>query len=189
MRPALPLLAAALASCSFVQNPSLGPEAEAWAAARQRFTRSARFYDRLESHSTGSATWQAPEVRRSRAEQVAAWRAMTSEERQALVAAEEAEAARWDEFLLALYTTDAKANDLDAPRSSWRVALVRPEGEKLPAEVRSLPATPELRALYPAIRDHDLVYRIRFARSSSAGEGPFTLRIAGSEGRLDFAFP
>ncbi len=188
MKPVLPLLLLALASCGALRVARAGPEAEAWAAARQRHTRSAQLYDRLETHAIATAVWQAPEVRARRAEQVATWRVMTADERRALLAAEEADQARWDEAWVFLFTTDAKANDLDARRSVWRVALVGPKGERLPAEVRAVPVDGELRALYPAIHEYDVVYRLRFARGQGEGSGPFTLRIAGSSGRMDFAF-
>jgi len=188
MKPALPLLLLALTSCGVLRLARAGPEAEAWEAARQRFTRTAQLYDRLETHAIATAVWQAPEVRARRAEQVATWRVMTAEERRALLATEEAEQARWEEALVFLFTTDPRANDLDARRSVWRVALVGSKGERLPAEVRSLPVDSELKALYPGIHDYDVVYRIRFGRGQGEGAGPFTLRIAGAAGRMDFAF-
>jgi len=188
MKPALPLLLLALAACSALRIARTGPEAEAWEAARQRFTRTAQLYDRLETHAIATAVWQAPEVRLRRAEQVATWRVMTAEERKALLAAEEAERARWDEAMVFLFTTDPKSNDLDARKSVWRVALVGPKGERLPAEARIVTVDGELRALYPAIHEYDVVYRIRFARGQGEGPGPFTLRIAGAPGKMDFAF-
>jgi len=181
-------LALALGGCGVFRVARTGPEAEAWAAARQRHTRGAALYDRLETHAIATAVWQAPEVRARRVAQVATWRVMTAEERRALEAAEAADQARWEEALVFLFTTDPKANDLDAKKSIWRVALVGQVGERLPAEVRAVPPDAELRALYPAIHEYDVVYRVRFARGQDQGPGPFTLRIAGAAGRMDFAF-
>ncbi len=190
MRRALPLLGLvlALAGCGVLRAARAGPETEAWEAARQRFTRKAQLYDRLETYAIATAVWQAPEVRARRAAQVATWRVMTAEERKALEAAEAADQARWDEAMVFLFTTDPRGNDLDARKSIWRVALVGPAGERLPAEVRTVPVDAELRALYPAIHEYDVVYRMRFARGQGEGPGPFTLRIAGAQGRMDFAF-
>jgi len=188
MRRALPLLLAALAACSVLRNPYAGPAADAWGAARKASTRTAKVYDRFETHAIATAIWQSAEVRARRVAQIATWRAMTAEERQALSAAEAADEARWDEFLVLLFTTDVRTNDLDAKKSIWRVALVRPDGEQLPAEVRAVPVDGELRALYPDIHEYDLVYRVRFPRRPGLGDAPFTLRIAGAEGQMDFPF-
>jgi hypothetical protein len=183
---------AALASCSVLHNPRAGPEADAWTAARARWTRVAKLYDRFETHAISTATYQAPEVRTRRAEQVAAWKAMTAAERADLLAAERAEGERWEEFLVALFTPDPRDNDLDVRQSIWRVALaVDGEPDLLPSEVRIIRPDGTLRDLYPHLHEYDVVYRIRFGRRP----GPalpgraFTLRIAGSEGRMEFAFP
>ena len=78
MRRGLLALALALGGCSVLQNPHAGPEADAWAAIRGRYTRTAKLYDRFETHAFGTATWQVAEVRARRVDQVAAWKAMTA---------------------------------------------------------------------------------------------------------------
>lgn len=190
MRRALALGALALAACSVLHQPRLGPEADAWAAARDRYTQVAKLYDRFETHAIATATRQVPEVRARRVDQVAAWKAMTATEREAMAAREREEGARWQEFLLVLFTTDARDNDLDAKNTVWRVALLR-EGQpqRLPAEVKVVRVDSLLRDLYPTIHEYDTVYRIRFARDGGDPDGAATLRIAGSEGKMDFVFP
>ncbi len=190
MRRAALLALAVLSGCSILQNPRLGPEADAWGAVRARWTRSADLHDRLQTHALASALYLAPEVRRRRVEQVAAWKAMTGEERSRAMAAEEAEAAKGEEFLVSLFTAEARDNDLVDRRSVWRVALVLDEGELLPTEVRTERIDTLLRDLYPFVGDYDTVYRIRLPRVPGeplAGRR-FVLRIAGSEGRMDFVF-
>jgi hypothetical protein len=89
---------------------------------------------------------------------------------------------------VAFFTTESRDNDLDAPRSIWRVALLS-EGqpEQLPVEVRTVRSDGLLRDLYPYIHEYDVLYRVRFPRAGPAGRPP-TLRIAGSEGQMDFRF-
>lgn len=190
MRRAALLALAAAAGCSVLHNPQAGPVADAWAAARDRWTREARLYDRFETHALATATYHSSEVRRLRVEQVAAWQAMTAEEQARAQAAERAEAAQGEDFLVSLFTTDARDNDLDDRRSVWRVALVLDEGEALPSEIRTVRVDTLLRALFPFIHEYDTVYRVRFP--PVAGEPlekrHFILRIAGSEGKMDFEF-
>jgi hypothetical protein len=179
-----------LAGCSVLHNPHGSPEADAWKAARERWTRTARLYSRFETHAIATATYQAPEVRRHRVQQVAAWKAMTAEEKGRAQAAEDAEAARGEEFLVSLFTTDPRDNDLDDSRTVWRVALVLPEGDLLPAEIRAVRVDTLLRDLSPFIREFDTVYRVRFpkVKGDPLERRSFTLRIAGSEGTMDFAY-
>jgi hypothetical protein len=188
---ALALALAGAGGCSVLRDARSGPTAEAWERARAQATREARSYDRFETHAIASATWLSPEVRARRADQVADWRAMTDGERAALKAAEAAEAARVDEFVVSLFTSDLRDNDLDAPQSIWRVALLA-EGqpERDAPKIQLLSADAQLRNLYPFIHTYDTVYRVTFRRVEGGpplGEG-FTLRIAGSRGRLDFRY-
>ncbi len=191
-RPRILVAAAALAlaGCSVLHNPHAGPVADAWVAARDRYTRTQKLYDRFETHAYGSAIWETAEVRARRVDQEASGKAMTAGERERLAAAQAAEAARYDDFLVAFFTTESRDNDLDSPRSIWRVARVA-EGrpDELPAEIRIVRVDGLLKDLYPFIHDYDTVYRVRFARPAASAETPVTLRIAGSEGQMDFTFP
>lgn len=190
MRRAL-LLAALLSGCAFMHPPPEPPETRAWEAARTRWSRRAWLYDRFETHAFAAAAYQAPDLRVRRAEQVAAWRAMTAPERQKLLDAEADEAARFEEFLVAFYADDSRDDDLGTRNSVWRVALVvEGEGEELPVEIRLERADAQMRELYPFVGEFDSVYRIRFPRWKGAPlpERPFLLRIAGPEGRLEFRF-
>jgi hypothetical protein len=189
-RPA-PALALLLATGCLHASPQPEPEPEEirWVAARAGHTGTVKLYDGLALVAFADATWESPEVRAARVERVASWRAATEPERAALRAEEEALAARYDELTLSFFTPDTAENDLDASTTAWRIALVPQAGpERLPVEVRVLRADALLRALYPTIGDFDVVYRIRFARAAEPLAPPFTLRIAGPRGRIDFRF-
>jgi len=197
MRRALGLVAAmaVLSGCSVVQyfEPEPRPTAQegAWNEARQRATRSGKIYDALGTNAFVGAVYQAPDIREARVERLATWAAMTAEERERLLAAEREEAARYDTFLVSLFTPDRGDNDLDSRSSIWRVALVVPgEGEALPESVSIVRVDSTLKALYPNVdRNFAIVYRVRFARWTPPIAGrAFILRLAGAKGRLDLDF-
>lgn len=171
--------------------PEPTPEEGAWAQQRERWTRKASIYDGFAMRALATGTYQAPEVRRARAERLAAWKGMAAPEREALLAQEEAELASFDDFVLAITTADAADNDLDARSTAWRVALVFPGApDVLATDIVELRPDAQLRTLYPHISDFDLVYRIRFPRTagSETWKKTFTMRIAGPRGRLEFPF-
>ena len=174
------------------RSPSPHPQAGAWAQRRDLWTTKASIYDGLSMRVLATATYQAPELRRERAERTAEWKAMTPAERESLVAAEEAELSSFDDFVVSMTTSDSNDNDLDSPRTDWRVALVPDNGatERLASSISEIRPDALLRTLYPAIGDFDVVYRVRFERpdDEQTWARPFTLRIAGPRGRLDFPF-
>jgi hypothetical protein len=182
--PALLIVAACLA-----RQPLPPPEEGDWAVARDRATRSAKLYDGLATDAFASTVYLSPTVRETRARRLAVWTAMTVEERDRLLAAEREEAEKFDDFVVALFTPNRSDNDLDAPKSVWRVALVAAEGEELPVKIEQLKLNATLRALYPFVGDFDVVYRVRFSRfPAPLALRPFTLRLAGAKGRIDLAY-
>jgi hypothetical protein len=187
---ALPLL---LAACAiFARQPIPSPQEGAWAKARDHFLATAKLYDGLSTLAFLSAVYQAPEVREARVTRLAEWLALTVDERDKLLAAERDELERYDDFVVSLFTVERPENDLDAPRSVWRVALVLPgEGELLPEKIEAVRPDATLRTLYPMIGDFDVAYRVRFARRAGArlADRIFTLRVAGARGRLELPFP
>jgi hypothetical protein len=187
------LLAAALgcADIPFIEpQPTPPADQGEWAALRERATRSGKLYDGLGTNAFLRAVYQASDVRQARVSRLATWSAMPAVERDRLLAAERDEAARYDDFLVSLFTPNRADNDLDATRSIWRVALVVPgEGERLPVGISQVKADSTLRALYPGIGDFDVVYRVRFARwEPPLAQRRFVLRLAGARGRIDLEF-
>jgi len=187
-------LALCLTGCSlgttFHTQPRPSPEEGEWAAKRDASTRSAKLYDGLGANAFVSAVYLPRDVREAKVRRLAKWKAMTAEERDRLLAAEQEEAAQYEEFLVSLFTPDRPDNDLDAPRSIWRVALVVSQaGEALPQRVEQQRADATLRTLFPLVGDYDVVYRVRFARSTLSLDGrPFTFRMAGARGRVDLEY-
>ncbi|HET8725626.1 MAG TPA: hypothetical protein VFM53_15620 [Anaeromyxobacteraceae bacterium] len=195
---ARPLLAAlglalALPSCVYVKDaPVPGASEGAWAEARDRATRTAKLYDVLDDVAFATATYQSPTVRAARVDRMAEWKGSLPAERQAALDREKAEAADGEEFLLAFFTDDRRANDLVSDKSTWRVALVVNGAEQaLPVKISLVRRDPTLQKLYPFVTDFDTVYKVRFPRfpgEKPLAALPFTLRISGALGRLDLDF-
>jgi len=195
VRRALLALLLAAAGCKaelLPGQPVPRPTEGAWAEERERFTRQKKLYDGLDDVAFATATYLAPSVREARAARLAEWEGVSPAERDARVAAAAGDGADAEEFLLAFFTADRRANDLATKRGTWRIALVIPEGggqyEATPTKVELLRVDPSLPVLYPYLTDFDQVYRLRFPRAPGAAPlagRPFTLRIAGALGRID----
>ncbi len=194
MRHAL-LLAVALLSgaCTYFGQQKPGAAADdAWVVARDRATRTEKLYSQLNDIAFATAVYQSPAVRAARVERIAAWKGSLPAEKQAALDREKAEAAEGEEFLLAFFTDDRRANDLASDKSTWRVGLVVNGKEQATAtKVTFVRPDPTLQVLYPWITDFDTLYRVRFPRfpgPTPLAELPFQLRIAGALGALDLDF-
>jgi hypothetical protein len=186
-------LALALPACTYVTSaPDPSTREGAWAEARDRATRTAKLYDVLEDVAFATATYQSPAVRAARVDRIAEWKGSLPPERQAALDKEKAEEAEGEDFLLAFFTDDRRANDLATDRGTWRVALVVNGSEqKLPAKISFVKRDPTIQKLYPYVSEFETLYRVRVPRFPGPrplAELPFALRIAGPLGRLDLDF-
>lgn len=190
MRRAAAVLALLAAGC-LPRAPSPTTTEGRWAEERDRWTRSKKLYDRLDDIAFATATYQSLPVRLARVDRLAVWKGMTAEERAALEGQERADAAQFEDFFLDFYTFDRRANDLDLPGSTWRVALRVGDGQVLPSAISLVPAEPTVAVLYPYVGNFDTLYRVRFP--AWRGERPlaettFRLEISGALGRIDLDF-
>ena len=177
-----------LAACVHLPNRQPDPTTDEgeWGEARAAATRRATLFDGLDQKASASATWLSPEVREARARRQGAWQAWTPAEVEAAVAREKADADA-DQFLLALYTNDRKASDLEAKGSIWRVEAVW-DGQPVRAakvEVAEVDATQ--RQLFPYIGVFDVVYLIRVPHPAGVAGQP-VLRLSSALGRLELDF-
>jgi hypothetical protein len=190
---ALAVLAAA-AGCArlpFTESqPTPTAEEGVWAEVRQRFTRSGKIYDGLGTNAFASAVYEPLEAREARTDRLAVWKKLTAQEREALLVTERDQASRFDDFLVSLFTPARPDNDLTSKKSIWRVALIVPgEGELLPETIEEVRIDSTVLALYPNVGDFDVLYRVRFKRwKEPLADRSFTLRLAGSRGRLDLDY-
>lgn len=160
-----------------------------WAAVRDAATRRAVLYDGLKHRATATATHLSLPVREARARRLAEWLGWTPQELDDRLAAERVEATAGEEFLLAFYAADSKSNDLDAPRSVWRVALKVGETDLLAQRVTSIDSDATTAGLFPYVGPFDVVYRVFLPRSPEPLEGSsFVLQLTSALGKLDLDY-
>jgi hypothetical protein len=187
------VLALLLPACNYL-GPSTGSATAdgVWAEARDAATRSAKLYKVLDDVAFVTATWQSPALRAARVERLGQWKGLLPAEKEALAAKEKAESAEGEEFLLAFFADDRRANDLATDRGTWRVSLlVNGTEQALAAKVTLVKRDPTLQSLFPYITDFDTVYRVRFPKfpgPTPLSALPFQVRIASTLGTLTMSW-
>jgi hypothetical protein len=198
-RHALALLALALAGCGAVQGfksrlpprePQPGPDDGAYADLRDGATRSAKLYDGFVHRADVTVTWLSAEVREAGTRRLGAWQGWSPAELEAALAAQQAEAAKGEQFLISLYTADRKHNDLADPGSIWRIHV--DDGTTLAAatSVELMPRDANVRQLFPYVGVFDVVYKARVPWTGEPLAGRrFSLKLMSALGPLvlDFA--
>jgi hypothetical protein len=193
-RAAAVLAALALAGCPFHPRAPLPTTTEGdWARERDVATRRAFLYDVLKHRATATATHLSVPVREARARRLAEWFGWTPAELEERLAQERSEAAQGEEFLVSFYAADPKDNDLDAPRSVWRVAARADGADLVATRVTSIDRDATTLGLYPYVGPFDTVYRVFVPQppgGALAGR-PFVLEIASARGKLtiDYGVP
>jgi hypothetical protein len=182
-----------LAGCFLHRSPKPNPREGEWGAVRDAATRRALLYDGLKHRATGTATHLSLEVREARARRLASWFGWTAQELEDQLAQEQVDAATGEEFVLSFYTADGRSNDLDAPRSVWRIAVKADGADMLASRVTSIDRDATIVGLYPYVGPFEVVYRVfvPFAPGGPLAGREFTLEVASALGRLamDFGAP
>lgn len=183
-----------LAGCPIhPRAPLPPPRAGEWAVARDAATRRAVVYDVLDHKATATATHLSLPVREARARRLGEWLGWTPKELEDRLATERAEAAAGEEFVVSFYTADPKWNDLDAPRSVWRVSLRTGDVDLLATRVTSIDSNATTVGLYPYVGPFDVVYRVFLPHPPSGpiDGGAYVLEIASALGKvtLDYGAP
>ena len=199
-------LAAVLPGCAFVP-PQVGARApvlpdaaaeRAYQSALAHATAREEVYAGLDTRLFVAATHQSTAFRAERTRRLAAFEAWSGEALDAALQRERDAAGHGNEFLLGVYVPDRRVQDLDAPNSTWRVALALPGGvELLPASIERLGrGTLRQRALYPYLGDDWVAYRVRFPRQREDGQDAwlegcpgFLLKVASTLGQARLRFP
>lgn len=162
----------------------------AWGAARGDATRRFVLYDGLRHRATATATHLSLSVREARAQRLAKWYGWTPRELEDRLAKERAEAEEGEEFLLCFYAADPRGNDLDAPRSVWRVAVKVGDVDVVARRVTSIDSDATVVGLFPYVGPFDVAYRVLLPRAPGgpiAGK-PFRLELSSAQGTLSLDF-
>jgi hypothetical protein len=183
---AVAVVAALAAGCGMLPHaPVPEVQAGAWPVARDRETRFRDLYDGFEHRANVWAVRLTPVAREERARREAAWLSWTEAELDARLEQERAEATKWDEFVVFLYTADRKWNDLDAPKSIWRIEFDLGGGEVLAARAEAIERNATFDTLFPLGTAFDTAYRVRFPRTADGSEPlPGVLRLASALGEV-----
>ncbi|MGB8932088.1 MAG: hypothetical protein WCC48_12670 [Anaeromyxobacteraceae bacterium] len=183
-------LAAVLAGCGTLSHaPDPEIDSGAWPEARDRSTRFTDLYDGFEHRASIWTVRLTLEVREERTRRLAQWLSWTQAELEAKLAEERAEAGKWDDFVVFLYTADQKWNDLDATSSIWRLEFDVGGGEALAARAESIGRNATFDALFPMGGPFDTAYRLRFPlQSDGATPLPGFLRLASALGEMRLAY-
>jgi hypothetical protein len=172
------------------RTPAPGSNEGEWAEQRDAATRRDQLYDGFDHRATATATHLSVAVREARARRLAAWQGWTADELAQRLAAERAEAAAGEDFLIAFYTPNSRNNDLDASRSIWHLAVKNETFELVSTRATVVNDDEELRALFPWIGAFDVVYRVSFPPPAGAtlADAGFVLEIASALGKLELDY-
>ncbi len=188
--------AAALLACSGTlsgvasPNPVPGVRQGEWAELRDKATRRALLYDRFSHRATVTATYMGVAERQAKVNRLADWMSWTEQEKDQRLKAELDEASKYEDFFVAFFTGDRKANDLDAPSSVWRVAIRLDGADIVTHDATTLDVDANIASLYPYVSPFDTVYRVRFNKVAGAPltGRKFQLELASALGKLDLNF-
>ena len=176
------LLALALAGCA--SSP--------YGQVHDRWTQREDAYSGWQASTLVRATLKSEAFRRAYVAEYARVFALNAEQQATLLDAELEEQAESWVVVVALYTSEAAANDLDPAHGHWSVRLEGPDGRwNLPAAVRELPRkSPTWRHFFPAFEVHFRLHELRFSRRTPEGlplaapGEPLSLVIAGPPAQL-----
>lgn len=195
----LPILAAVGAGalgCSGInalktKAPDPGTTEGDWAVIRNAATRRAIVYDEFQHRATVTVTYLAPAVREARARRLNQWLGWTQQELANRLETEATEGARYDDFLVAFFTSDRHSNDLDSRTSVWRIAVRLENGDEvITHDAQALDANATVSSLFPYVSPFDTVYRVRFSRvpGPPLEQRRFTLELASALGKMELTF-
>ncbi|MCB9522052.1 MAG: hypothetical protein H6702_01560 [Myxococcales bacterium] len=149
------------------------------------WTRHGEAYQDLESRLLVDATLLSPAFAEAYAREEVEVLGLTGTEATDRVRGRVAQADTTQQFLVALVTNDLVWNDLDKPRPTLQVRLVKPDGQVPPLSIRRLDlrALFSLKAYFPHVTPMHTLYWVTFP--PRRGDEPVRLRFAGPPATVD----
>lgn len=169
------VLATSLTACSHAppmpgRFDSTGADvrAEDYPHVYASWTRDNRMYDGLENKVFLAASFLTPElrtaIRTAYPDVVGHGSVVTRDE---LTNAQSAP----NTFFLSVYTADRRWNDLDKPKTMWRLSIMTDNGMVDATEVIHVRMDANLREIFPVIGRYDECYLVRFPQIASSSDG------------------
>lgn len=140
--------------------------------ALNKWTRSKKLYEGLETRLYINATYKSPEFREAYVERYAKSYQLDEDFKKALLERETAQHERYNEFFFTAYTPEDRWNDFANPDSVWRLYLDDGMGGKIrPVSIARVDKSdPLLREFFPYFDPWSIGYVARFPKYSETGE-------------------
>jgi hypothetical protein len=193
------LLAVLLAGgCAALGRQAESLPGESYEDILERWTRSDREYDRLETRLYVSATYKSWPFRQAYVAEYARIFLLPDREREALLARETASFEQFHDFVLSAYTPYRQSGDFLTRTGIWKLYLEGPNGVQVPTSRVDRVAEPPqvLSAFYPYVNRWSRTFLVRFPRQTADGREvlpnperePFRLLITSTVARTALAW-
>ena len=178
--------------------PSLdGPREGEYQAMLERYTRHAEIYQGFDTRMFIAVTYQSWAFRQARILRRQAFQGQSDAEVATWTRDEKAESESEYAFLVGAHFNENVHDDLDRPKSIWRISLSANGEEVLPLQVERISrASIQLKTFYPYLDEFWVAYRLRFARLRPDGSPVFTgnpaslnLHFASVLGKVELTYP
>lgn len=188
----LPVLVILLTGCSGVKTAPVPDYSEVLA----EWTRSTKVFDGLDARIYMNATYRDPSFISAYVRRYSLAYKLDADYTSALLERETAEAERFNEFFITVYTPDEAWNDLQRKDSIWALYLEDGSGARLkPVSITRVDKSdPLLREFFPYFDMWSFGYRVKFPKYTDVGQEPipnastgyFSLTVTGilGEGTL-----
>lgn len=152
-------------------EPSVGKPVSNYLATLERWTRSERVTEDMETRLTLSATYKSIQFRVAYIDEYAERFLIDTDRKKSMLVAEARAVKTHNVFFISAYTPVDKWNDFDETDSSWKLYLEDDSGRRVsPVEIRKEDAgDPTLRGFFPYIDYWSNVYTVIFPTFDERG--------------------
>ncbi len=138
----------------------------------QRWTEEAKIYSSLEERISVIATYRGAAFKSAYRDYYALSFGLTDDEKSRLRTSDNLAVDRYSEFLLSVHTSEARLNNLDSKKSSWKISLSDSNGQRTrPLSIERVDRADPVRGeLFPYIDLWSTAYVLRFPRYTESGK-------------------